>query len=252
MSATATQSGPFRNSGAFRSHSILSHSNPTNSQPFNSRRNSGSFAQSANFKVEEKAKLRKEVIARRNAISPLARAEKSAQICEQLKLYVENWAEERQRDNLIVALYHCMRSEVDVSLFTRWIFSQNYYAAFPCMMMGPRAAVEPMQFLEVPASICRSGGTPFMRNPLKSFHPDSPELAPYPVCEPYQLDVIVVPMVAFDDSNNRLGYGGGNYDAYLPRMRSDALVLGVAFEEQRVLQVPKHPYDIPLPFIVTA
>jgi len=245
MSATATQSGPFRNSGAFRSQSVLT------SRP-HPRRSSGSFNTSANFRSEEKRAMREEVLKRRNALGPMQRAEKSAQICEQLKTYALNWAEERGRDDLMIGLYACMRSEVDVSAFARWAFQQGWYAAYPVMLMGPEAASHPMRFLEVPAGVYRSGGTPFMRQPLRQFRLQSPELAPYPECYPRQLDMVVVPMVAFDDQHNRLGYGGGNYDNFLPLTRSDCLVVGVAFEEQHVAQVPKNPHDIPLPFIVTA
>ena len=69
---------------------------------------------------------------------------------------------------------------------------------------------------------------------------------------PEDLDAVVVPLVAFDDDGNRLGYGGGNYDRLLPALRDDAVIAGIAFEEQRVEAVPVEPHDRPLPHIVTA
>ena len=66
------------------------------------------------------------------------------------------------------------------------------------------------------------------------------------------LDAVVVPLVAFDDDGNRLGYGGGNYDRLLPALRDDAVIAGIAFEEQRVEAVPVEPHDRPLPHIVAA
>ena len=44
---------------------------------------------------------------------------------------------------------------------------------------------------------------------------------------------MVVPLVAFDDAGRRLGYGGGNYDQLLPRLRADAVVIGIAFDEPK-------------------
>ena len=51
----------------------------------------------------------------------------------------------------------------------------------------------------------------------------------------------------------RLGYGGGNYDRFLPEAASmTAFVAGVAFEEQRVDRVSTEPHDLPLPRIFSA
>ena len=59
-------------------------------------------------------------------------------------------------------------------------------------------------------------------------------------------------MVAFDAGNHRLGYGGGNYDRFLPQLRGDAVVCGIAFAEQQVERVPLEPHDLPLPHIIVA
>ncbi len=69
---------------------------------------------------------------------------------------------------------------------------------------------------------------------------------------PQEIDAVVVPMVAFDAHNNRLGYGGGNYDRFLPQLREGAVVVGVAFKEQKIPAVPLEPHDLSLPFIVQA
>jgi len=63
-------------------------------------------------------------------------------------------------------------------------------------------------------------------------------------------DVVIVPLVGFDEFGNRLGYGGGFYDRTLAGM-SGALIAGFGFDAQRVAQVPAEPTDIALPWIVT-
>ncbi|PWJ21100.1 5-formyltetrahydrofolate cyclo-ligase [Jannaschia seohaensis] len=63
-------------------------------------------------------------------------------------------------------------------------------------------------------------------------------------------DVVIVPMCGFDASGARLGYGGGFYDRTLAGL-SDALIVGLAVEAQRLPQIPRGPHDVLLPYIVT-
>ena len=65
------------------------------------------------------------------------------------------------------------------------------------------------------------------------------------------LDVIVVPGVAFDRRGGRLGHGKGYYDNLLAEARSDALVVGAAFECQIFPQVPMLPHDVYMKMVVT-
>jgi 5-formyltetrahydrofolate cyclo-ligase len=83
-----------------------------------------------------------------------------------------------------------------------------------------------------------------------------PDLAPRERCRPYALDLVLMPLVAFDDRGNRLGMGGGYYDrsfAFLRERRHwrrPALV-GIAYEFQRVPALPVQPWDVPLAAIAT-
>ena len=74
-------------------------------------------------------------------------------------------------------------------------------------------------------------------------------MATFPAVQTPDIDAFVVPLVAFDDDGNRLGYGGGNYDRALPLASPDATAVGVAFEEQRVTSVPMSEYDVRIPVI---
>lgn len=66
-----------------------------------------------------------------------------------------------------------------------------------------------------------------------------------------EIDVVVAPGLAFDRRGNRLGYGGGAYDRYLARLRSVPLLMGVAFAEQVVEEVPTGSGDVPVHLVVT-
>ena len=67
-----------------------------------------------------------------------------------------------------------------------------------------------------------------------------------------EFHAIVVPVVGFDDSNMRLGYGQGNYDEFLVQCLPNASIIGVAFKEQRVACVYPEPHDVALPDIIVS
>ncbi len=69
---------------------------------------------------------------------------------------------------------------------------------------------------------------------------------------PSEIDLAIVPAVAFDAQGHRLGYGRGTYDRYLPQLREDCLLLGVAFAEQEVEQAPCDEFDYTIPQFITA
>jgi 5-formyltetrahydrofolate cyclo-ligase len=65
------------------------------------------------------------------------------------------------------------------------------------------------------------------------------------------IDVLIVPAVAFDINKYRLGYGGGFYDRFIEKLRSDTLTVGLAFEFQVFDFIPKESHDAQLDFIIT-
>jgi len=71
-----------------------------------------------------------------------------------------------------------------------------------------------------------------------------------PPADPAEIDLVIVPGVAFDAACNRLGMGAGYYDRLLAEMPR-AVTVGVAFDEQVVDEVPCEPHDRPLDAVVT-
>ncbi|HUH99634.1 MAG TPA: 5-formyltetrahydrofolate cyclo-ligase [Nitrososphaerales archaeon] len=63
-------------------------------------------------------------------------------------------------------------------------------------------------------------------------------------------DMILVPLVAWDDEGHRLGYGGGYFDRALERARG-VVTVGLALESQRLDRIPPSRHDVPLDVIVT-
>jgi len=71
-----------------------------------------------------------------------------------------------------------------------------------------------------------------------------------------ELDLILMPLVGFDDRGNRLGMGGGYYDRSLEFLRHRTYwrkprVLGLAYYFQRVNGLAPDPWDIPLQGVIT-
>lgn len=65
------------------------------------------------------------------------------------------------------------------------------------------------------------------------------------------IDLVVVPGVAFNTKGYRLGYGGGYYDNFLPKIRDDAKKVAVAFDLQLVETLPIEPHDVRMDMIIT-
>ena len=119
------------------------------------------------------------------------------------------------------------------------------------------AVQQTMEMRLVSAEHFRAHQVPFLNNPLKRYCHSDCELDPYPYISARDLTMIVVPVVGFDSQGNRLGYGAGNYDRYLTQISKEATnnqgiicrVVGVAFAEQQVEDVPTEEHDIPLAIV---
>jgi len=73
------------------------------------------------------------------------------------------------------------------------------------------------------------------------------------VVAPEEIDLALVPGVAFDRRGYRLGYGGGYYDRFLPLLRSEAVSVGLAYGFQIAdsLSLAVEPTDVPVHFVAT-
>ena len=65
--------------------------------------------------------------------------------------------------------------------------------------------------------------------------------------------MVIVPLVAYDQNKNRLGYGRGFYDRFLNKISNQkkVLSLGMAFSFQRVKKIPTEKHDKKLDYILT-
>lgn len=65
------------------------------------------------------------------------------------------------------------------------------------------------------------------------------------------IDLVLVPLLAFDERGNRVGYGKGFYDRFLAQCREDVIKVGLSFFEAEPLIEDSDEFDIPLTYCVT-
>lgn len=197
----------------------------------------------------DKAELRQAVIAQRNALDLDVRAAKSAVICARLVELMESSDTAGQRT---VAVYAAMGSEVDPAAFAAAAVARGWRVAYPCMLSATDAMACGQRMCMRAVSAGDASEAPFIAHPTRAFAATDVDSVRFPIVPAKALDMIIVPLVAFDRAGARLGYGGGCYDRYLPVLSPACQIVGIAFDEQRVDHVPTDTHDLPLPNIVSA
>ena len=197
----------------------------------------------------DKTELRRAVIARRNAIDLDVRAAKSAVVCARL---VELLGRLDAAALHTVAVYAAMGSEVDPAAFAAAAAKRGWRVAYPCMLSATDAMACGQRMCMRAVSAGDVSTAPFIAHPTRAFAATDVDSDHFPIVPAAELDMVVVPLVAFDRAGARLGYGGGCYDRYLPMLSPACQIVGIAFDEQRIDHVPTNEHDLPLPNIVSA
>lgn len=154
----------------------------------------------------------------------------SAQICETIRQL------DHYRYAKRIALYHAIQGEIDLSALWRTAPGQGKFCYFP--VINPDKT---LSFL--PAT----PATAFRNNAYGIPEPDVEASSAISIGD---LDLIFMPLVAFDRHCNRIGMGGGYYDRTLAGHQHPLLV-GVAYEFQRQTRLVPDEWDIALTAIVT-
>lgn len=177
---------------------------------------------------EQKAALRRELIARRDALG--RRDERSAAIAAALTA-LPAFLEARA--------IHCflpMRSEVDTRAIVAAALAAGKLVAVPTMAPGAREMEHCWIDTLDPAAFTQGAlGTP--------------RPATMRPAQPGDWQLTVVPLLGFDRDGYRLGYGKGHYDKLLAGLACPAA--GVAFADLELAALPHEPHDVPLDLIVT-
>lgn len=197
----------------------------------------------------DKTELRRTVIARRNAFDLDVRAAKSAVVCARLVELMDRLGAAAPHT---VAVYAAMGSEVDPAAFAAAAAKRDWRVAYPCMFSASDPAARGQRMCMRAVAAGDADAAPFIGHPTRAFAATDIDSDRFPIVPAEALDMIVVPLVAFDQTGARLGYGGGCYDRYLPILSPACQIIGIAFDEQRVDHVPTDAHDLPLPHIISA
>ena len=197
----------------------------------------------------DKAELRRAMIARRDDLDLDVRAAKSADICARL---VELLGRLDAAAPRTVAVYAAMGSEADPAAFAAAAAVRGWRVAYPCMLSASDAATCGQRMCMLAVATDDASAAPFIAHPTRAFATTDIDSSRFPIVPAKALDMIIVPLVAFDRTGARLGYGGGCYDRYLPTVAPECQIVGIAFDEQHVDHVPTDAHDLPLSHIVSA
>jgi 5-formyltetrahydrofolate cyclo-ligase len=182
------------------------------------------------FRARAKEELRRRLAGLRRSLAADTRARFSGAMCE---LVTESEIFRRAK---VVAAYSALRFEID-----------------------PRAIVQRARALGkivgLPRWVAHSGtlelalygeGDELVESRFMTKEP----LESAPVIDPGSVDLVLVPGLAFDLRGQRLGFGQGNYDRFLPGL-PNAVRVGLCFELQLLAEVPSATHDVPVDRLAT-
>lgn len=177
-----------------------------------------------------KADLRRQAMAHRDAMSIETRIEASIAIAEFGRTLID------LPDGAIVSGFSPIRSEVDIRPLMADLRDRGARICVPAILS--REEIVFRELLRNAPLVDTGFGT----------------VGPGPDAEVLDPNVMLVPLAAFDSRGHRLGYGAGHYDRAIARLHEKGLkprLIGIAFDSQRVDLVPDEPHDVQLDAILT-
>ncbi|SFR91306.1 5-formyltetrahydrofolate cyclo-ligase [Dyella sp. OK004] len=183
----------------------------------------------------QRRELRQQLAERRRALTPpqrIAAAQGLRRSLEQLPEYFTD---------LRVAGYWASNGELPLNLVIPPLATRGQQFLLPVIGPGKRLRFAPWQ-----------SGEEVQPNRYGIPEP----VAPKELLEPFQLDLVLVPLVAFDRRGHRIGYGGGYYDrgfAFLKEQvrPTEPLLVGIGYAFQELPEIEAERWDVPLDYIAT-
>jgi 5-formyltetrahydrofolate cyclo-ligase len=117
------------------------------------------------------------------------------------------------------------------------------------LQMGKQVAVPYLhqQYGQMDASEIRDLEQEMM---IGKFYSRVPKPEYFRPLDPKDIDIIIIPGIAFDLQGNRLGYGGGYYDRYLKLVRPETILIGITYSVLVVEELPAYPHDMPVDIVL--
>ncbi|MDR6587472.1 5-formyltetrahydrofolate cyclo-ligase [Agrobacterium tumefaciens] len=180
--------------------------------------------------VAEKARLRGERLAARDALTPTERQQKSQSIT------AHGTSDIAFARGTVISGFMPIRSEADTRPLMEALRTRGGRLVLPVVL--DRETIVFRRF---------EADTPLVKTGFGTTGPgeDAEVLDP---------DILLVPLSVFDGRGQRVGYGAGHYDRAIARLHAmgkQPVLIGVAFDCQEVPSVPAEPHDVSLHAILT-
>jgi len=177
---------------------------------------------------EQKSRTREILRRKKDAMTPEERLEKSRRICGHLMDLIGN--------NETVMAYTSKEKEVNTEPLIRALFRQKNPVIVP-IIVKEDVSLRLSYIKDFSVLVPSTFGVP---EPIGSEIPANPG----------DIDTIILPMLGFDRSGGRIGYGAGYYDRFLAGNR-DLRKIGIAFACQETENLPLDENDVRMDVIVT-
>jgi 5-formyltetrahydrofolate cyclo-ligase len=181
----------------------------------------------------DKRALRKKIIALRDRLSPAEIMEKSALIAEKL-YYLPAYTQAAT-----IMFFIDFGSEVSTRSMVEETIKRGKVALAPKALPKTRELI-PSQILNWEADLAPGA--------YNIPEPHSDALRPR---KPEEIDLLIVPGVAFDVKGNRLGYGGGYYDRFFPMLKPNVSLIALVFDLQIQPEIPVDDWDQSVDIVIT-
>lgn len=136
--------------------------------------------------------------------------------------------------NAKIAIYHACGGEIDLQPIIEYCLAMGKEVYQPIAWLNDRA----MRFERIYSSC---------HQPM--FVGEDYELKQEIKC--YNLDLVILPLIAIDRQGYRLGQGGGYYDTTFANMHQRPVLCGVGYEWQMQDSVPRDEWDVPLDYFAS-
>lgn len=185
-------------------------------------------------KLEEKGKIRKDILAILRSQEESERAIKSEQI--KRRLFQDKSFQQAES----VMFYMPKSYEVDTIGMIEEALGLGKRVIIPVTKTQKKSLI--------PSEI-KDPKKELVKGPFGIYEPKREHMK---AMDPKDIDVVIVPGIAFDKKGNRIGHGQGYFDRFLKNLPSKTPTIGLAFKLQLVRKISAFPWDIPVTKLITA
>ena len=184
--------------------------------------------------VAKKAEIRKETLEKLRSQSSFDRTRKSAEVKKKL------FNDSAFNSSPSIMFYVSKDYEVDTLGMITEALKQKKRIIIPVTSVVEKKII--------PSEI-KNPEVELEKGPFGIKQPKKEYMKPVPVDD---IDMVITPGIAFDESGNRIGHGMGFYDRFLKTLSPPTLTIGLAFDFQILKKVPTLSADVPVQRIISA